>query len=148
MMMIIIQPCFPSSWDNGDTEKMSPWDMEPIPDDGRNLKCGAHLKNNKELIPSVLTGYSCDSFVLMSLQPRFQMSWARVFRSSRRSRRSCCTFPWTVNGAAAHAPRSANASSKPSTSSARSVWCHEAPVNISHVSGDMKFRREGAFLVR
>lgn len=25
---------FPSSWDNGDTEKMSPWDMEPIPDDG------------------------------------------------------------------------------------------------------------------
>lgn len=27
------------SWDNGDTEKMSPWDMEPIPDDGRALQC-------------------------------------------------------------------------------------------------------------
>lgn len=27
----------PCSWDNGDTEKMSPWDMEPIPDDGGYL---------------------------------------------------------------------------------------------------------------
>uniref|UniRef100_A0A8C5NGF8 Bromo domain-containing protein n=1 Tax=Gouania willdenowi TaxID=441366 RepID=A0A8C5NGF8_GOUWI len=25
--------CFNVCWDNGDTEKMSPWDMEPIPDD-------------------------------------------------------------------------------------------------------------------
>lgn len=28
--------CVSFSWDNGDTEKMSPWDMEPIPDDGRS----------------------------------------------------------------------------------------------------------------
>lgn len=46
MTMIIIQPCFPSSWDNGDTEKMSPWDMEPIPDDGKKL-C-AHLKGGEK----------------------------------------------------------------------------------------------------
>lgn len=32
------QHCFSFSWDNGDTEKMSPWDMEPIPDDGRSLQ--------------------------------------------------------------------------------------------------------------
>lgn len=32
------QHCFPSSWDNGDTEKMSPWDMEPIPEDGKSLE--------------------------------------------------------------------------------------------------------------
>lgn len=31
-------PYFFLSWDNGDTEKMSPWDMEPVPDDGRSWK--------------------------------------------------------------------------------------------------------------
>lgn len=25
----------PLSWDNGDTEKMSPWDMELIPNNGK-----------------------------------------------------------------------------------------------------------------
>lgn len=39
-MMFVIENlhCFIFSWDNGDTEKMSPWDMEPIPDDGEYLK--------------------------------------------------------------------------------------------------------------
>ena len=25
---------FPPSWDNGENEKLSPWDVEPIPDNG------------------------------------------------------------------------------------------------------------------
>ncbi|XP_034755194.1 PH-interacting protein isoform X3 [Etheostoma cragini] len=29
--------CYNVCWDNGDTEKMSPWDMEPIPDDGTSV---------------------------------------------------------------------------------------------------------------
>lgn len=33
---LLSYPCFFLSWDNGDTEKMSPWDMEPVPDDGRS----------------------------------------------------------------------------------------------------------------
>lgn len=37
-VMTHVNTVFSSSWDNGDTEKMSPWDMEPIPDDGRSLK--------------------------------------------------------------------------------------------------------------
>lgn len=39
-MMFVIENLhyFIFSWDNGDTEKMSPWDMEPIPDDGGYLK--------------------------------------------------------------------------------------------------------------
>uniref|UniRef100_A0A4W5LJB6 BRWD/PHIP ancillary-like domain-containing protein n=1 Tax=Hucho hucho TaxID=62062 RepID=A0A4W5LJB6_9TELE len=27
--------CYNVCWDNSDTEKMSPWDMEPIPNEGR-----------------------------------------------------------------------------------------------------------------
>lgn len=34
LMISTYRHCFSFSWDNGDTEKMSPWDMEPIPDDG------------------------------------------------------------------------------------------------------------------
>ena len=41
------QRYFPSSWDNGDTEKMSPWDMEPIPDDGGLAKI-----HTQKLLPS------------------------------------------------------------------------------------------------
>lgn len=26
--------CVFTRWDNGETEKLSPWDVEPIPDDG------------------------------------------------------------------------------------------------------------------
>lgn len=33
---LLSYPYFFLSWDNGDTEKMSPWDMEPVPDDGRS----------------------------------------------------------------------------------------------------------------
>ena len=36
------QNYFSSSWDNGDTEKMSPWDMEMIPDDGGLSKTHPH----------------------------------------------------------------------------------------------------------
>lgn len=34
--LLLLNLCFFLSWDNGDTEKMSPWDMEPVPDDGRS----------------------------------------------------------------------------------------------------------------
>uniref|UniRef100_A0A7N8YFW5 Bromodomain and WD repeat domain containing 1 n=1 Tax=Mastacembelus armatus TaxID=205130 RepID=A0A7N8YFW5_9TELE len=31
--------CFKVRWDNGETEKLSPWDVEPIPDDGKLFHC-------------------------------------------------------------------------------------------------------------
>lgn len=33
-----------SRWDNGETEKLSPWDVEPIGDDGESLQHMLHLK--------------------------------------------------------------------------------------------------------
>lgn len=33
-------------WDNGETEKLSPWDVEPIGDDGESLQHMLHLKKN------------------------------------------------------------------------------------------------------
>ena len=33
------------SWDTGEVERMSPWDLEPVPDDGMFIGCAAVHKD-------------------------------------------------------------------------------------------------------
>ncbi|XP_063757766.1 PH-interacting protein isoform X2 [Eleginops maclovinus] len=42
--------CYNVCWDNGDTEKMSPWDMEPIPDDELGMSVPLVEQEQKELL--------------------------------------------------------------------------------------------------
>lgn len=42
LMLTVMLMCLLSSWDNGDTEKMSPWDMETIPADGESPRSVKH----------------------------------------------------------------------------------------------------------
>ncbi|XP_042316498.1 PH-interacting protein isoform X4 [Sceloporus undulatus] len=49
--------CYNVCWDNGDTEKMSPWDMEPIPNNGMCLlspRCTERRQNLLSVFPEEL----------------------------------------------------------------------------------------------
>lgn len=39
---MIVDFCVFTSWDNGEIEKLSPWDVEPISDDGNEIFLVSH----------------------------------------------------------------------------------------------------------
>lgn len=48
---------FFSRWDNGETEKLSPWDVEPAGDDGESFYDMLHIFNRKTKKKKLFSGF-------------------------------------------------------------------------------------------
>ncbi|KAG2457318.1 BRWD1 protein, partial [Polypterus senegalus] len=69
--------CYKVRWDNGEIEKLSPWDVEPIPDNGNRLQLRRRGCNSREY---KLDSSSDESSWHLNEESDFKNKQTRVFR--------------------------------------------------------------------
>lgn len=94
-------------WDNAEREKMSPWDMEPIPQEGNDL-----LFMSSDVKPANHALLWTDG-VIDNPQLRSQSMLRIVFRSQRTSFSRCCTPHRRASGGYTHEMTSVSESLPP-----------------------------------